>query len=216
MASTQAPNLGLYHTWDLGESGWNTGMDTNLKTLDAVTMPSVVSATTTAEPGSPTAGDRYILPASATGTDWAGNDGKLAVYAESAWAFYTAKEGWQFRAVDTGVDWLYESSAWAQKLCVMSSASGITASTTQSQGQEPLTSNINEIATCATTNDVVTAPALLAGMPLTIINNGAQTLQVYPASGEDIGAGTDTSITITAGNIAKFEAYAAGTAVQII
>jgi hypothetical protein len=35
MASTD-PNLGLTYGWTLGESGWNTSMDANLKRLGAV------------------------------------------------------------------------------------------------------------------------------------------------------------------------------------
>ena len=35
MSSTD-PNLGLNYGWTLGESGWDTGMDANLKRLGAV------------------------------------------------------------------------------------------------------------------------------------------------------------------------------------
>lgn len=216
MASTQQPNLGIYQGWALGESGWNTQMDTNLKLLDMIVMLEVLSATTTAQPGSPTTGDRYIVPASATGADWSGQDGKIALYDASAWVFFTPKNGWNLRALDTKAEWVYESSAWVQKLFTMSAASAITASATQTQGQQPLTANVNEIDTVATTNDVVTLPAIKAGMPCTVINNGANTLQIYPASGEDLGAGTDTSVTVAAGSVAKFEGYAAGLAIQII
>lgn len=113
MASTLGNNLGIYHSWDLGESGWNTQMDSNLKLIDATIFLSVLSATTTAEPVSPVAGDRYILPASATGTNWAGNDAALAVFDGTEWAFYTPKEGWRGRAEDTGQPWVYTSSAWS-------------------------------------------------------------------------------------------------------
>lgn len=113
MAATLGSNLGIYHSWDLGESGWNTENDSNLKLIDATIFLSVLSATTTAEPGSPSAGDRYIIPASATGTNWAGQDGKLAVYDGTDWAFYTAKEGWRGRAEDTGQPWVYTSAAWS-------------------------------------------------------------------------------------------------------
>lgn len=221
MASSQCENLGLNHKWSLGESGWNVGMDENLVTLDALVLISVISATITAEPGSPAGGDRYIVPSGATGTNWAGQDGKIAQYDSVAagWNFFTppdADAGWRVQALDTKQIWIYESSAWSEALVVLPANNTITASTTQSQGQQPLTANINEISVCANANDVVTAPALLKGMPLTIINNGANTLQVYPASGEDLGAGVDTSVTVTTGNVAKFECYVDGTAVQII
>ena len=40
MSSTD-PNLGLNYGWTLGESGWDTGMDANLKRLGAVVGLSV-------------------------------------------------------------------------------------------------------------------------------------------------------------------------------
>lgn len=73
---------------------------------------------------------------------------------------------------------------------------GITASTTQTQGQQPLTSNVNVVATVATAADVVTAPGARAGDELTVFNQGANTLQVFPASGDTLGAGTNISIEI--------------------
>ena len=36
------PNLGLNYDWTLGESGWDTGMDANLKRLGAVLIRSAV------------------------------------------------------------------------------------------------------------------------------------------------------------------------------
>jgi hypothetical protein len=77
---------------------------------------------------------------------------------------------------------------------------GITASTTQTQGQQPLTKDVNEVSTCANANDVVTLPAAEAGRELVIINNGAQTLQVFPASGDAIdGGAADASVTMATG-----------------
>lgn len=90
---------------------------------------------------------------------------------------------------------------------VRSVTAGITAGTTQSQGQIPLTSDINEISTCANANDVVTLPTAIAGMEITIINNGAQTLQIFPASSDNLGAGVDTSTTLAAGANVTFVSY---------
>lgn len=222
MAVKNTAKLAFSFRYDLGESGWNTGYDVNWSLLDLVLNALVVSATTIAEPGAPANGDAYIIPTGATGTNWAGQDGKLGLYdgvasgGADSWVFLTPIEGMLFSASDTGQKWQHQSSAWVQYLARLSAKNGITASVTQTQGQQPLTANINEVSVVATTNDVVTAPALLAGMPLTIINNGANTLQVYPALGEDIGAGVNISITIIAGAVAKFEAYASGIAEQII
>lgn len=69
---------------------------------------------------------------------------------------------------------------------------GITASTSQSQGQGALTADFNEISICANTDDTVTLPPAVFGTRITIINSGANTLQVFPASGDNLGNGVDT------------------------
>jgi len=74
----------------------------------------VISATTSAEPGSPSDGDAYILPSSPTGTNWASyaqND--LVLYISSSWHVVTPYEGlgpiW---VNDTNVRMSYDGSAW--------------------------------------------------------------------------------------------------------
>lgn len=85
--------------------------------------------------------------------------------------------------------------------------SGITASTTQTQGQQPLTTNINEISVVANVNDVVTMPSAVAGLVVRIVNNGANTLQIFPASDDNLGAGVNTSVTLAAGSNVTYWAY---------
>ena len=82
---------------------------------------------------------------------------------------------------------------------------GITASTTQSQGAGPLTKEINEVSTVASANDTVTLPTAEAGISLVIVNNGTETLQVFPASADSIdGQSVNTSITMTSGERRTF------------
>ena len=89
----------------------------------------------------------------------------------------------------------------------LSTVNGITASTTQSQGEGALTGKINEVATVASANDTVTLPAAAAGNSCIIINNGANTLQIFPASGDNAGGGVDTAITLAAGSNLFLVAY---------
>lgn len=89
----------------------------------------------------------------------------------------------------------------------VSTTASITASTTQTQGQGALTTNVNEVSVCVNANDTVTAPAAAAGYVLTIINNGAETLQVFPASGDNLGAGVDTAITMVSGQNRVWTAF---------
>lgn len=83
------------------------------------------SRTTTAQPGSPADGDCYLLPASATGTDWAGQDGKIAQRISSAWVFLTAREGMAGYVADENAGITYDGAAWG----VIGAGAG--ASTTQ-------------------------------------------------------------------------------------
>ncbi len=83
----------------------------------------------------------------------------------------------------------------------------ITASTTKSQGQGALTTEINEISTVAGDGDTVTLPAAAAGRQITIINNGVSTLQMFPALGDDLGAGVDVSEELEPNEVIDFVAY---------
>lgn len=84
---------------------------------------------------------------------------------------------------------------------------GITASATQTQGQQALTSQNNEVSTVAAANNVVTMPVAIAGRRIVIINNGANTLQIFPASGDNLGAGLNTSVTLASGSNVEYVAY---------
>lgn len=70
------------------------------------------SRTTTAEPGSPADGDIYLVPASATGTNWAGQDGKIARFVNTAWKFDTAKEGFVAWVDDDDELVVFDGSDW--------------------------------------------------------------------------------------------------------
>ena len=77
---TTGPNAGMQHTWAARESGWNTGMDANLKKIDALMGGGVKDKDLATPPGSPADGDRYIVAV------WES--------AGSAWTLYTPKKGW--------------------------------------------------------------------------------------------------------------------------
>ena len=85
--------------------------NTALRQIEGRTIK-VKSRTTTAQPGSPAAGDTYILPTSATGTDWAGNDGKIGQFYGGVWVFYTPIEGIRGWGDDENVRVVYDGSTW--------------------------------------------------------------------------------------------------------
>lgn len=71
---------------------------------------------------------------------------------------------------------------------------GITASTTQTQGNGQLFSSHNEVTTVANPDDVVTLPDPKAGRHCEIFNDTTNRLQIFPKSGHELGAGTDISM----------------------
>ncbi|SRR6266705_333973 len=116
MASSQDGNIGIWSGYTDGDNGWTAQHNLNWDAADALVMCAVINATTTTPPGSPAAGDSYIVAPSATGA-WSGKDGKIAVWqaraAVAAWQFYTPKAGWVVANKGDGNDYKYSGSAWA-------------------------------------------------------------------------------------------------------
>jgi len=86
-------------------------------------------------------------------------------------------------------------------------ATGLTAGTTQSQaGGLALTSIINDVTTVANANDTVVLPTAAADDKITVYNNGANILRIYPAVSDNLGEGVDTFTTIDPGEFGVFTA----------
>lgn len=111
MAASTEPNLELKHSWAVAES-YKPDMDANLKMLGAVVHLSVINLTTSAQPGSPTEGARYMVP---SGHTWPApaTSQQIAVYANGAWKYYTPKLGWILHNEADGTLYRYTGSAWA-------------------------------------------------------------------------------------------------------
>lgn len=74
----------------------------------------VKSATTSAPPSSPAAGDHYLIPASGASGAWAGKGGKVAIWRSSldGWLFATPPDGARATAADTDDSWLKAGGVW--------------------------------------------------------------------------------------------------------
>lgn len=74
----------------------------------------VLSRTTDAQPGSPSAGDTYIITGSATGAAWGGfSEHDIAHYYGGSWKAYTPIEGLRLWVNDEDALVRYDGSAWA-------------------------------------------------------------------------------------------------------
>lgn len=82
---------------------------------------------------------------------------------------------------------------------------GLTADIGSSQGDGVITSSYNVYSTVGTAGDAATLPAVFgSGIRIFVKNDGAESMDVFPASGDDAGAGADTAIAIAAGSSATF------------
>lgn len=146
----------------------------------------VKSRTTTAQPGSPANGDTYIVPTGATGTNWSGQDGKIAHYYGGSWKFWTPIEGVREWANDEDIRWVYNGSAWVldtrAPMLTKSVAGGADVTLTAVESSYPamdftgaLTANINVI--------VTTTPKPLIARNST---SGAFTLTVKTSAGAGV------------------------------
>ncbi|MCP3980761.1 MAG: DUF2793 domain-containing protein [bacterium] len=173
----------------------------------------VKTSTVLAQPGSPSEGDLHLLPETGTltGADWSTfTNGNLALYLNDAWQEITSKKGMSVRDDEKGRHLVYNASNWLPPALHVESS--ITASTTQTQGQEPLTGEFNVVATVANANDVVTLPVAALGRSCVVVNRGANALQIFPASGDGVDdEATDASVTLAVDTMATFRAQDATT-----
>jgi len=185
------------------QSGAETRYNFMQALFDALWGHTVKSATTTAQPGSPTNGDVYWIPGSPSGTDWTGHANTLTVRINAAWYFFTlgaAQEGWLFYAQDSNITYSWDGAALNAFVATGIAAAGTT------QGAATLLSIRNSIVTSATggSADGVRLPTAFLGNEFTVYNASIATINLYPPSGGTIDAGsTNVQITIAANKAAR-------------
>ncbi|MEL7340593.1 MAG: right-handed parallel beta-helix repeat-containing protein, partial [Bacteroidota bacterium] len=79
--------------------------------LSQVSRDPVLSQVLATPPGSPSLGDRYLVPPGATGA-WAGQDGNLTEWDGTAWQFFPPQTGWQIWVIDETAAFFWSGSAW--------------------------------------------------------------------------------------------------------
>jgi uncharacterized protein DUF2793 len=138
MSAVLDPNLGLNYGYSLGEDGWNVGIDQNWKKLGGLAFLSVINRTTDSQPGSPSNGDRYIIP---TGSSW-GSTNQVAVRVAGVWEFYTPHEGWRCYDQTTGQYLVYTvANGWKQIIGVRVPSTGTGVFDVVFENTENLTAN---------------------------------------------------------------------------
>lgn len=97
-----------------GQAQKHVTVNETLLRLDAILQLAVESATTMAQPSSPTDGDVYILPAGKSGADWSTMaDHALAYYRDGVWEEVVPQAGWLAYVRDIGFYRTYDGAHWA-------------------------------------------------------------------------------------------------------
>jgi hypothetical protein len=107
---TNSPNLNLPYLL-AAQSQKHVTHNEALRILDAFVQLTMLSRSLVTPPATPAEGDRYVVPASATGI-WASQTGKIAAYLDATWMYYAPKEGWLTWIADENVALAYDGAAW--------------------------------------------------------------------------------------------------------
>lgn len=96
-----------------GQAQKHVTVNESLLRLDALVQCAVESKSTTAQPGSPSDGQIYILPAGKTGTNWGGmTDLALAYYRDGAWEQISPREGFVVYVKDADLFAHFDGANW--------------------------------------------------------------------------------------------------------
>lgn len=111
---TTGDNFGITTIETEGADNWNVWFLVDNLKLDACLYLDVINRTTATPPGSPAAGDRYLVASSPTGA-WIGRTGQIAVFRSGSWNFYTPKEGWLMTSqADAGKLYKYQGGSFTE------------------------------------------------------------------------------------------------------
>jgi hypothetical protein len=100
------PGAGLTGYWDLGDSTWKPGMDTNLRAVSAL-LQLTVKTRTTALPGSPAQGDMHLVPSGA-----GVSPNQIALYDNAAWVYVAPRLGTRAFVQDESKFYYWNGTAW--------------------------------------------------------------------------------------------------------
>lgn len=89
--------------------------------LDAVVQLTVKDKDLTIPPTDPVQGDRYIVPAGATGV-WSGKTNRIAYFRVDGWAFAVPRDGWIAWVQDEAIPYVFDQTDWENIFSASSAA----------------------------------------------------------------------------------------------
>jgi len=192
---------------DIQQANGETQANSLWKLITAFSVQAHVIDRLNDEPGGEAESDVYMVGDTPAGAWSAFDTDDLAVRLDAGWHELDPFDGLTIIREDlNNAQQTYDGANWIES--PSSTTVAITASTTQTQGQQPLVSRINQVTIVANTNDVVTLPTAVPGLDIVVINDdatGTEVLQVFPASGDSIDIGAaDASTTVAHLAVAHF------------
>lgn len=94
-----------------------------IRALDMLVQPVVKSRSVSVPPGSPADGDVYLVAAAPTGA-WSGKEGKIAAFADGAWAFHSPLDGWLLYVEDEDAFLQRKAGIWSLLLGSLTDLAG--------------------------------------------------------------------------------------------
>ncbi len=118
MPSQSENRSGLQYGWGYGENGWNVGMDANMLRLGRFGFHlSVKDRDLTSPPGSPAAGDSYIVAVGAS-DGWLGLDNRVVVWDGASWVSAMPRIGWVAYVEDEEVLSAFKAGGWSAGIAI--------------------------------------------------------------------------------------------------
>jgi len=110
MATTERHN---FQTWSAGFTQSDIILNDLLNQLETKLGLSVTDRTVAAQPGSPSAGECYILPSTPTGAAWGSwNENDIVIYQQGTWVRFVPIAGWPAWDEAAGEGLMFSGSAW--------------------------------------------------------------------------------------------------------
>lgn len=117
MPRQSSPRWDIGQGWLRGEDWWGDPMSDNMRLMDAVLHPYILSLSQNAPPIAALPGDTYIVPDDSTGL-WLGQGGKVAIRYTNPeeWKFFVPAVGTRARIKDLDAFyWLTEDRTWVSE-----------------------------------------------------------------------------------------------------
>lgn len=95
-----------------GQAQKHVTVNESLRMLDGIVQLAVKDANLADPPASPSDGDRYIVPAAATGA-WTGWTNSVALWTDGAWLRLPPRAGWMAWNLETGTLLAFSGTSWA-------------------------------------------------------------------------------------------------------